>query len=616
MEEWVGGVWDRFIRRTAYRGFPDAVVTLDTVREMAAPYFRALGGNPALSIKSGTALGHGGARRWLEKIAGTGMRTEFAWCDGQSLFLPEKIDHFSDSALNRELYLWLATLAAFVPPDSTLHGWHRNVMATRAALSALPGWKSRYFALVEAHLALRISPDYLKGQAAIWEQRVREQLRHPERDLAFNAADIDALHRHLWPVALWLRLDAPVTLAARQSGEAADEPNAESPAEDHGQKRFHAKQVDLPEKNTGMLMLFRAESIFSWNEYVRVNRPTEDDENAENALLRANDMEYLSITRKGKAGKSRVRFDLDLPAPDVDDFPLGPGVHVPEWNFRTQSLQEAFCCIEPLLPRVTPQEGLPAALRPSAARLRRQFEALAAQPAWRNKSAEGEELDLDACLQFMVALRAGEVAEPDLWRSRVSVQRSLACLLLADVSLSTDTWVGERRVIDVIRDSLYLFAEAMSATRDAFGIYGFSSVKRQHVRFHLLKDFSEKYDAMVRGRIAALKPGFYTRLGAAIRHSTTVLRDQPAEKRLLLVLTDGKPNDIDHYEGRYGIEDTRHAVLAAREQGLTVFCVTVDKNAADYLPYVFGTQGCIVVQNANDLPRLLPRLYVQLTRRS
>src|SRR5690606_41977087 len=111
------------------------------------------------------------------------------------------------------------------------------------------------------------------------------------------------------------------------------------------------------------------------------------------------------------------------------------------------------------------------------------------------------------------------------------------------------------------------------------------------------------------------KPGFYTRMGAAIRHSTSILREQPAERRLLLILTDGKPNDVDHYEGRYGIEDTRHAVRAAREAGLTVFCVTVDRNGADYLPHFFGAKNCVVVQNATQLPRLLPRLYVQLTRR-
>lgn len=614
MEEWVGGVWDRFIRRAAHRGFPEAAVALVDVRDMAAPYFRALGGNAALNVKSGTALEHGGKRRWLEKIAGTGTRSEFAWCDEESLYLPEKIDHFDDRALNQELYLWLTTLAAFSENEGS--GWHRNVTATRAVLVALPGWRRRYNALVEAHIALRTPPEKLSGAAASLERCVREQLRKPERELHGGELGQEGVGRDVWPVALWLRMDTPEHQRRRGTGEEGEEDAGGTTTEEDTNKRFKTREVDAPEKKNGMLMLFRAESIFSWNEYVQVNRPSEEDDDAEDALKRAADMEYLSVTRKGKAGKSRVRFDMDLPAPDVDDFPLGPGIHVPEWDFRKQVLHPDFCCIEPLLPRAEPQAQLPVNLRPAAAQLRRQFEALAVQPAWRNKSQEGEEIDMDACLRFLTDKRAGVVAEPDLWRARVRSNRSLACLLLADVSLSTDTWVGERRVIDVIRDSLYLFSEAMSATRDAFGLYGFSSVRRQHVRFHLLKDFSEKYDAMVRGRIAALKPGFYTRLGAAIRHSTTILREQAAEKRLLLVLTDGKPNDIDHYEGRYGIEDTRKAVLAAREQGLTVFCVTVDKKAADYLPHVFGAQGCVVVGNTNDLPALLPRLYVQLTRRT
>lgn len=614
MEEWVGGLWDRFIRRAAYRGFPDAVVTLAQMRDITAPYFRAIGGNAALTLKSGTAQNHGGQRRWLEKIAGTGLRSEFAWCDGEALYLPEKIDHFCDPNLNRELYLWLATLAAFSGNEDD--GWSRNVIATRAVLAALPGWRRRYQHLVDAHLALRIPAEQLPAAQAQMERCLREQLQNPALDVVLPSASASAKSQ-LWPVALWLRMDKPAHTGSRHgSAEPSAEDKSDATSKDHSDKRFQTRQVALPEKNNGMLLLFRAESIFSWNEYVRVNRPTEDDDNADDALTRANDMDYLSITRNGKSGKSRVRFDLDLPAADIDDLPLGTGIPVPEWDYRAALLRENFCCIEPLLPRSTPLDALPVALRPTALRLRRQFETLAAQPAWRNKSAEGEELDLDACMRFLADSRAGVVSEPDLWRARVASNRSLACLLLADVSLSTDTWVGERRVIDVIRDSLFLFAESMSATRDAFGLYAFSSVKRHHVRFHLLKDFSEKYDAEVRGRIAALKPGFYTRLGAAIRHSTTILAEQPAEKRLLLVLTDGKPNDVDRYEGRYGIEDTRQAVMAARERGLTVFCVTVDRNAAEYLPYLFGAQGCVVVQNANDLPRLLPRLYVQLTQRS
>ncbi|MDR4168285.1 VWA domain-containing protein, partial [Bacillus paranthracis] len=139
------------------------------------------------------------------------------------------------------------------------------------------------------------------------------------------------------------------------------------------------------------------------------------------------------------------------------------------------------------------------------------------------------------------------------------------CLLLADLSLSTDAWVGkESRIIDLIRDGLLLFSESLNRSGDAFALYGFSSRTREQVRFSCLKHFHEPYNAQIRGRIQAIEPGYYTRMGAAIRQSSQLLLEQDAQQRLLLILTDGKPNDLDHYEGRYGMEATRMAIREAR----------------------------------------------------
>jgi nitric oxide reductase NorD protein len=168
-------------------------------------------------------------------------------------------------------------------------------------------------------------------------------------------------------------------------------------------------------------------------------------------------------------------------------------------------------------------------------------------------------------------------------------------------------------VIDVIRDSLFLFSEALTATGDRFAMYGFSSLKRGHVRFNHLKSFEERYDSQARGRIQAIKPGYYTRMGAAIRYASTLLAAQPQRQRLLLLLTDGKPNDLDRYEGRYGIEDTRMALHEARQQGLRPFCVTIDIEANEYLPHLFGASGFAVIRKPEDLPKELPLLYAQMT---
>jgi nitric oxide reductase NorD protein len=167
-------------------------------------------------------------------------------------------------------------------------------------------------------------------------------------------------------------------------------------------------------------------------------------------------------------------------------------------------------------------------------------------------------------------------------------------------------------VIDVIRDSLLLFAEALSAAGDSFGLYGFPpSAVRKCVSG--AEGFCRTLRRHHRGRILAIRPGYYTRMGAAIRQSSRILLQQPAARRLLLIISDGKPNDLDHYEGRYGIEDTRQAILEARRDGLLPFCLTVDREAGDYLPHLFGHRGYVVVQQAQMLPTVLTRLYAHLT---
>jgi nitric oxide reductase NorD protein len=194
-------------------------------------------------------------------------------------------------------------------------------------------------------------------------------------------------------------------------------------------------------------------------------------------------------------------------------------------------------------------------------------------------------------------------------------QRDLSCLLLADLSLSTEAAISEElRVIDVIRDSLSLFAESLSETRDRFALYGFSSRQRHAVSMVELKRFDESFNAHIRGRIAQIKPAFYTRMGAAIRQSSALLAKEKSRERLLLILTDGKPNDNDTYEGRYGIEDTRYALSEARKMGLRPFCVTVDQTAEDYLPHIFGKHSFTIVKRPAELPRRLALLYAQLTR--
>ena len=167
-------------------------------------------------------------------------------------------------------------------------------------------------------------------------------------------------------------------------------------------------------------------------------------------------------------------------------------------------------------------------------------------------------------------------------------------------------------MIAIAREALVALAHGLSACGDRVALYAFSSLRRDRVFVDVCKDFSEPLGPEVEARIAALKPGFYTRLGAAIRHASFRLGEQPEQRRLLLILTDGKPNDLDHYEGRFGAEDVRRAVMEARRRGQAVFCEAVDAATRAQLPHMFGPAGFAVISRPEKLTAALPTVYRHL----
>jgi nitric oxide reductase NorD protein len=610
MEEYVGELWHRFISKAADRRHAEAAVMLEDIAKTAGIFFRALGGDPGLSISAAPETAHGARRSLLQRVAGSGEKTELSWRDGEVLRLPSRIDLFGEKTLNRDLYLWLVALAA-IDVDTTSTWIVRNQKATLSTLERFPGMAVRYRRLVDAALSIRSPSEHLPTDERAQEEAIRQALLSPG-----SVSQLPTAARPFQPVPLWPHPYPPTTAAAKAAaGDGAPESGSGAPTE-KSRRKYLAERTDMPEEKNGFLMMFRAESIFSWSEFVKVNRSQDDEDDSQSAQLAAEDMNKLTIARDGETSAASVRFDLDLPAAAEDAVPLGEGVALPEWHWKKQQMQPDYCRLQEMVPAIEIDAELPLALQRTAMRLRRQFQALAPTRHWLKSQPDGEEADLDAWVQLAADRASGmQTGDHGLYRAQVNQQRDLACLLLADLSLSTDAYVSDHaRAIDVIRDSLLLFSEALTATGDRFALYGFSSLRRNHVRFHHLKDFDDRYNGKVRGRIAAIRPGYYTRMGAAIRHASSLLGKQKNRQRLLLLLTDGKPNDLDQYEGRYGIEDTRMALHEARKQGLRPFCVTIDSDASDYLPHLFGADGYVVIRKPEELPKELPLLYAQMTR--
>ncbi|WP_157268037.1 nitric oxide reductase activation protein NorD [Azohydromonas aeria] len=619
MEEIVGAWWHRAVTRWADRSHPQAAVELAQVQRAIGMLFRGAGGAAAVRIAPAVERRSGGPRGWLQRMAGSGQRAALPRLEPEVLSLPPSIAVFAEAGLNRALYLWLAALSAgfeeaAADAQAAHAGWiSLNLAAGRLALQRFPGLRERHARLVQAHLVQRPDPRRLKGRAAEAEGAVQAALRASLSGDDFTLPRVEVRPDEVAPLWLWIEHDPSATPRAARPDAAVPEGGDRRPPGVTDHKRRAARETTDDRDGNPFLLVFRAEALLSWDEHVKVNRG-DDDADDGNALDAANDMETLSIAPDGQTLASRVKFDLDLPSASADDVPLGPGVKLPEWDYKAGVLRPAHCAVQTLVARPAEAFVPPPALKAAARRVRRRLELLRAAPRWQRGEVSGEELDLDAWVRLQCD--AGPRAEaPAVHLRRVKAERSLATLLLADLSLSTDAYASnDARVIDVIRDALFVFGEALAASGDAFEMLGFSSVRRQHVRMQHLKGFNEPWDATARARVGVVKPGYYTRMGAAIRLATQRLQQRGERQRLLLLLTDGKPNDLDQYEGRYGLEDTRHAVQAARAAGLVPFCVTIDEQGHDYLPLLFGTKGYAQVHRATELVGRLAQVYATLTR--
>ncbi len=613
MEEWVGGLWHKYITRKANPEFDHARVSFDEVNKSVGMIFRALGGHAVKRIEAATGREYLSRRSFLQKISGDTQLVSLAWQDEESLRLPESLALFNDKSLNYDLYIWLAVLAS-QHTGCFSHWATDNQLLVVDVLKKFPALRNRYTRLAQAFVASRPDVNTLPNAEKEMEQAIINAILTPGSVTEFPMVNFAPKAVYLWLYPSSSSDDVLMSEYQEVEGEGEDEAEKKNSVKKSQTSRKEAERVDSPDERNGM-MIFRLESLFSWSEFSKLDRGCDDSEDDEDMSGTVEDLDKITLAKQQEQQRSgQIKIDLDLPSASEDDIPLGEGIKLPEWNYKKQTLEEDRCLLQPMLPKDAKAEKLPVRLQKISKLIQAQFEQLRSVRYWLKAQPQGEEIDLSAWLDFHVESKITPSAEKGLFRSFRGNNRDLSCLLLADLSMSTDAHLdNDNRVIDVVQDSLLLFGEALQSVGDNFAMYGFSSVKRHNVRFTMLKNFNENYTDHVRGRIQAIKPGFYTRMGAAIRQATQVINEQKSSEKLLLILTDGKPNDIDHYEGRFGIEDTHNAINEAKRLGIKPFCITIDTDAQEYLPYLFGADGFTVILRPEQLPLRLPQLYHQLT---
>lgn len=237
------------------------------------------------------------------------------------------------------------------------------------------------------------------------------------------------------------------------------------------------------------------------------------------------------------------------------------------------------------------------------------------RPQRMKRQAEGDALDFDASVEAVISRRIGDTPDPRVYTTTQRRFRDLSVLLLLDISESTKDPVknSSSSVLDLEREATALFAHAMSELGDPFAIAAFCSNKREDVHYLRIKDFDAPYDGLAQSYLAGLTGGLSTRIGAAMRHAGADLRTRLSHRRLLLVVTDGEPSDVDVSDRKYLVEDARKAVISLGNDGIDVFCVGLDSGGADYLPRIFGRRNVVQIDRVERLPERLPMLYLRLT---
>ena len=282
-----------------------------------------------------------------------------------------------------------------------------------------------------------------------------------------------------------------------------------------------------------------------------------------------------------------------------------------EWDWKRRHYRKNWCVLRELDVHAGNAAFIDTTLAkyaPQVTQLKRTFELLRGEDKLLKKQPYGDDIDLDAVIAAYADMKSGMELSDRLLVKRHKAERDLAVMFMVDMSGSTKGWIN-----DAEREALIMLCEALEVLGDRYAIYGFSGITRKRCEIFRIKRFDEPYDTAVKSRIAGIQPQDYTRMGAAIRHLTTLLTRVEARTKLLITLSDGKPDDYsDNYRGEYGIEDTRQALIEAHHAGVRPFCITIDREARDYLPHMYGAVNWTLVDDVARLPLKVADIYRRL----
>ncbi len=581
---------------------------------------------------------------FLHGLAGRPLKIqpgESIYCDTETLFLPEVVYESDDARHNFTLYKSMAV-------HQWAQGWYGTwLIDVEAALSRYPN-PSRGTRLFHHLETIRLNacigrdlPGLLRQMRGFERQPFNDhfpaecvhQLSQPEASVADSIQWLDSLYRQAPNPALIyqgeLRPDqVNAVIQARKLREKdlfrlalakiADEMGRldKQPEDDEARNddkptgpRFKKKAVADPDQPQG----FSYELELDGNPAI----PNDDTRSLIDSIIQDHgDLpdDYLTAAGPGEyhVWKAQQQQEHDPDAVWKGTYHEEGAFLYDEWDCTRMAHRKNWCALREKEVKPDHDSRFVAdtlhKYRGLSKSLRRSFEAMRDENRILKKQPDGENLDIDALVNSLADVKSGLELSTRIYTKAHRAERNIAVIFMIDMSGSTRGWINTAQ-----REALLLLCEALESLGDRYAIYGFSGMTRKRCELYRIKAFDDRYDEDTRGRIAAIEPQDYTRMGVTIRHLTSLFQEIEARTKLLITLSDGKPDDYDSYHGEYGIEDTRMSLFEARLAGIHPFCITIDETARDYLPHLYGHANYVLIDDVKKLPYRISDIYRKLT---
>lgn len=511
-------------------------------------------------------------------------------------------------------------VAIFETDESVLCDHERIFLPTQ--LSIAPSF--------EANIALYELKTILAGLAIRnhWESgvSVREQAAETVTDLPNLPDRIRELESQFEnPDALWSTIGTIRSIAINPNeatlhldDQSPDPDQNETVTEIEGRGQLDVKvQEDTEDDGTGADMpLHTFEKAETLEEHTGLSRKSDDEDELEDHAEALQDINMNRVIRTQDRPSSIYRADVLLESPlfeAKDDRPKR-GIPYPEWDFKRRTYRPDWCYIQEEDPGdPDPEWGAKVETDHHALilDLKKKFAHLATEWLRAKRQPSGDEFDIEALVDNQIQGRTGGSPDENVYLHRNRELHDVAALILLDRSFSTDGYIDGKRVLDIIRETIFCTGEVMADFVEDFGIAAFSSNTRHQCAFQWVKNFDDPWRTS-RTQLGSLNAQGYTRIGPALRHAQETLMKRQARRRVVILVTDGRPCDYDRYEGTYGIKDIKMALETGRRHGIHAHAFAIEKRAKEYFPAMFTPDHFSIVPTPKALTTSLCDLFAKL----